>query len=104
MKATESGTWRWTYHGNSTSRARSSRGDHVALRWSGRAGRGNRAREQECPLHRVHTPATPGAPPVEPRPDPEAPRHLIGPVRSAPARQGVRNRPTAPEPVSTARR
>ncbi|MEU6435722.1 hypothetical protein ABZ874_15515 [Streptomyces albidoflavus] len=32
VKATESGTWRWTYYGNSTSGARSSGGDHVALR------------------------------------------------------------------------
>ncbi|WP_176482279.1 hypothetical protein [Streptomyces albidoflavus] len=32
VKATESGTWRWTYYGNSTSGARSSSGDHVALR------------------------------------------------------------------------
>ncbi|MFI1191601.1 hypothetical protein [Streptomyces californicus] len=32
VKATGSGSWRWTYHGNTTSGARSSSGDHVAVR------------------------------------------------------------------------
>ncbi|WPR53461.1 hypothetical protein SJI45_22815 [Streptomyces sp. S399] len=32
VKATGTGTWRWTYHGNSTSGARSSSGDHVAVK------------------------------------------------------------------------
>ncbi|WGP13624.1 hypothetical protein [Streptomyces sp. SH5] len=32
VKATVPGTWRWTYHGNTTSGARSSSGDRVAVR------------------------------------------------------------------------
>lgn len=32
VKATGSGTWRWTYYGNSTSGAKSSTGDYVAVR------------------------------------------------------------------------
>ncbi|MFJ9330855.1 hypothetical protein ACIRPN_29620 [Streptomyces sp. NPDC101230] len=32
VKATGSGTWRWTYYGNTTSGAKSSPGDHVAVR------------------------------------------------------------------------
>lgn len=32
VKATGPGTWRWTYYGNSTSGAKSSTGDHVAVR------------------------------------------------------------------------
>ncbi|SCF86348.1 hypothetical protein GA0115255_109224 [Streptomyces sp. Ncost-T6T-2b] len=32
VKATVPGTWRWTYHGNTTSGAKSSSGDHVAVR------------------------------------------------------------------------
>ncbi|MEU9245482.1 hypothetical protein [Streptomyces sp. NPDC048385] len=32
VKATGPGTWRWTYHGNSTSGAKSSTGDYVAVR------------------------------------------------------------------------
>ncbi len=32
VKATKPGTWRWTYHGNSTSGAKSSTGDYVAVR------------------------------------------------------------------------
>ncbi|MFD7968015.1 hypothetical protein [Streptomyces clavifer] len=32
VKATGPGTWRWTYYGNSTSGAKSSAGDHVAVR------------------------------------------------------------------------
>ncbi|MFE2585776.1 hypothetical protein [Streptomyces sp. NPDC059378] len=32
VKATRSGTWRWTYYGNSTSGAKSSAGDYVAVR------------------------------------------------------------------------
>jgi hypothetical protein len=32
VKATVPGTWRWTYYGNSTSGAKSSAGDHVAVR------------------------------------------------------------------------
>ncbi|GGZ21948.1 hypothetical protein CP967_33600 [Streptomyces nitrosporeus] len=32
VKATGPGTWRWTYYGNSTSGARSSTGDYVAVR------------------------------------------------------------------------
>lgn len=32
VKATEPGTWRWTYYGNSTSGAKSSTGDYVAVR------------------------------------------------------------------------
>ncbi len=32
VKATGAGTWRWTYYGNSTSGAKSSTGDHVAVR------------------------------------------------------------------------
>ncbi|MFC9249511.1 hypothetical protein ACFT7S_37335 [Streptomyces sp. NPDC057136] len=32
VKATGPGTWRWTYYGNSTSGAKSSTGDYVALR------------------------------------------------------------------------
>lgn len=32
VKATGPGTWRWTYYGNSTSAAKSSTGDYVALR------------------------------------------------------------------------
>ncbi|WP_406447237.1 hypothetical protein OG782_00625 [Streptomyces sp. NBC_00876] len=34
VKAAKSGTWRWTYYGNSTSGAKSSTGDHVVV-WSG---------------------------------------------------------------------
>lgn len=34
VKAAESGTWRWTYYGNSTSGKKSSAGDHVIV-WSG---------------------------------------------------------------------
>ncbi|MCG7208218.1 hypothetical protein [Streptomyces arenae] len=32
VKATKPGTWRWTYYGNSTSGAKSSTGDYVAVR------------------------------------------------------------------------
>ncbi|MET8341827.1 hypothetical protein [Streptomyces microflavus] len=32
VKATVPGTWRWTYYGNTTSGAKSSTGDHVAVR------------------------------------------------------------------------
>ncbi|MFH8374824.1 hypothetical protein ACH4A7_15010 [Streptomyces cyaneofuscatus] len=32
VKATVPGTWRWTYYGNTTSGAKSSAGDHVAVR------------------------------------------------------------------------
>ncbi|MFB6814897.1 hypothetical protein ACFCV8_10155 [Streptomyces sp. NPDC056347] len=32
VKATVPGTWRWTYYGNATSGAKSSAGDHVAVR------------------------------------------------------------------------
>lgn len=32
VKATGPGTWRWTYYGNATSGAKSSAGDHVAVR------------------------------------------------------------------------
>ncbi|MFJ8897968.1 hypothetical protein [Streptomyces sp. NPDC102370] len=32
LKATRSGTWRWVYYGNSTSGARASAGDYVAVR------------------------------------------------------------------------
>lgn len=31
VKATDSGTWRWNYYGNSTAGAKASAGDHVAV-------------------------------------------------------------------------